>query len=95
MKEKIIAVLTQIYGSVENALQSICSKRAYVIALLAWLAISELDRVKFVGLCVVGCFYIWSEVKRKESSAVGSSAGSVSDKNKGSGSTGGAISTGG
>jgi len=66
MKEKIIAVLTSVYGSVENALQSVMSKRVYVIALLVWLAISEMSDVKFVGLCIVGIVYIWSEVQRKQ-----------------------------
>lgn len=68
MKDKIVEVLTRIYGSVENAFQSVCSKRVYVIAALMYLAISELSDVKFASLCVVAVVYIWSEVKRKESS---------------------------
>lgn len=69
LKQKIIEVLTVVYGSVENALQSVASKRMYVIAALVYLAISELDAVKFVGLCAVACVYIWSEVRRKELNA--------------------------
>jgi len=66
MKEKIVEVLTQVYGSVENALKSVTSKRAYVIALLAYLGIQEIDRFKFLGLCAVGVAFIWSETVRKK-----------------------------
>jgi len=66
MKKNIIEVLTRLYGSTENALQSVMSKRAYVIALIVWLAVSELDPIKFTGICSVAIAYIWSEVKRKE-----------------------------
>lgn len=65
-KETVVAVLTVVYGSVENALQSVMSKRVYVIALLVYLALSEIDRYKFIGLCVVAVVYIWSEVQRKK-----------------------------
>ncbi len=65
-KEKVVEVLTAMYGSVENALQSVMSKRAYVIAMLVYLALSEIDWKKLGILGAVGVVYIWSEVRRKE-----------------------------
>lgn len=65
-KNSVVEVLVRIYGSVENALQSVMSKRVYVIAVLLYLALSEIDWKKLGILAVVGIVYIWSEVKRKE-----------------------------
>jgi len=65
-KDKVVEVLTALYGSVENAMQSVMSKRVYVIAVLVYLAISEMSDMKFLGLCAVGVVYIWSEIRRKE-----------------------------
>jgi len=65
-KDKVTGVLTTLYGSTENALKAVTSKRVYVIAALSYLAISEMDRYKFLGLCAVGMVFIWSETKRKE-----------------------------
>lgn len=64
-KKKVVEVLTQVYGSVENALKAVTSKRAYVIAALVYLGVSEMDYRKFLGLCALGCVFIWSETKRK------------------------------
>jgi hypothetical protein len=66
MKEKIVAELTKLYGSVENALKSVVSKRVYMIAGLTYLAVQEIDTKKFLGLCAVGIAFIISETIRKK-----------------------------
>jgi len=66
MKEKIIEGLTRIAEGTENALKGIVSKRLYVFATLIYLAISQMDRGKFLGICAVACVYIWSETQRKK-----------------------------
>jgi len=65
-KSKIMELLTSIYSGTENALRGLVSKRMYVIAALVYLAVSELDQVKFASICAVACVYIWSETKKKD-----------------------------
>jgi len=64
-KDKVVGTLERLYGSAENALKAVTSKRAYVIGALVYLGISEMDWRKFLGLCALGCVFIWSETKRK------------------------------
>ena len=55
-----------LYSGVKNALKGAMSKRLYVFAALIYLAVSQLDRGKFLGICAVACVYIWSETVRKK-----------------------------
>lgn len=66
LKAGILGALEKVYGSAENALKSVTSKRAYIIAALLYVAIQEMTDAKFCALSVVACFFIWSETMRKK-----------------------------
>ena len=64
MKEKMKAVLKQMCGNVGNALQAAKSKRAYMVTLVVYFAMSEMESSKLWALSVVGSAYIASETVR-------------------------------
>lgn len=64
MNEKVKAILVKMYGSVENALQAVTSKRAYTVALVVYFALSEMEATKVWALSILGSAYIISESVR-------------------------------